>query len=168
MPDTKERSVISRLSERAVRILAVRDHSEVELRRKLSLPATLLTASRVPEFDAPSQEQIDQIVAWCYEHCYLDDAHFAERYVASYSRKGYGRQRIRRGLSEKGISQETSNEVLATAEIDWCRKAYEVAERKFGLPLPSLWKERVKVQRYLMMKGYLTEDIHGIYSNFEN
>ncbi|MGX8940432.1 regulatory protein RecX [Symbiopectobacterium sp. Eva_TO] len=64
----------------AMRLLAVRDHSEGELRRKL-------TARVDPAFDAAD---IDAALEYCHEHGWLDDARFAQRYIHGRSRKGYG------------------------------------------------------------------------------
>ncbi|MCX8958094.1 regulatory protein RecX [Erwinia psidii] len=171
MSDAKDHMLFSRLLDRAMRILAARDHSEAELRRKLSFVAeynAFSASGRKADSETPPQEQIDDVVAWCYENRYLNDADFARRYIASLSRKGYGPQRIRMKLGEKGVNQTLINEALSGAEVDWGRKAYEVAERKFGLPFPSDWKEKAKVQRYLITRGYLTEDIRSIFSNFDD
>ncbi|MFC0140706.1 regulatory protein RecX [Erwinia mallotivora] len=170
MPETKDRSAFSRLLERAMRILAMRDHSEAELRRKLSLSAerAALSVSNDHPSESLSPEQIDQVVAWCYENRYLDDSHFAQRYIAGRSRKGYGPQHIRMELNQKGVDQAVTTAALSNAEIDWRSKTCEAAERKFGLPLPSDWKEKAKVQRWLMTKGFLAEDIRSIFSNFDD
>lgn len=170
MSDATERSQFTRLLDRAMRILAMRDHSEAEFRRKLSLSAeraAMFAKNKAQEPEIVTPEQIDRVVAWCYENRYLDDAHFAGRFVASRSRKGYGPQRIRMELGQKGVDKLLTDEALAEADIDWQKQAYEVAVRKFGLPLPTDWKEKAKVQRYLMTKGFFSEDIRGIFSHFD-
>ncbi|MFU9138719.1 regulatory protein RecX [Erwinia tasmaniensis] len=169
MSDASERTQFSRLLDRAMRILAMRDHSESEFRRKLTLSAERAalfakTTSQEPETLSP--ELTDKVVAWCFENRYLDDAHFAERFVASRSRKGYGPQRIRMELGQKGVEKSLTDQALAEADIDWEAQALAAAERKFGLPLPTEWKEKAKVQRYLMTKGFLSDDIRAIFSNF--
>jgi len=45
--------------------------------------------------------------------------------------------------------------------------AAQLAERKFGLPLPKEWKEKAKVQRFLQSKGFLSEDIQSIFRNID-
>ncbi|WP_034916536.1 regulatory protein RecX [Erwinia sp. 9145] len=170
MSDITERSQFSRFLDRAIRILAMRDHSEAELRRKLSLSAERAatfakTQSREPEPLSP--ELLERVVAWCYENHYLDDARFTGRFVVSRSRKGYGPQRIRMELGQKGVDKALADQALNEADIDWAKRAFEVAERKFGLPFPTEWKEKAKVQRYLMSKGFFSEDIREIFSNFD-
>ncbi|MBV4368903.1 regulatory protein RecX [Erwinia sp. BNK-24-b] len=169
MSDATERSQFTRLLDRAMRILAMRDHSEAEFRRKLSLSAeraAMYAKNQAQQPEPVTPEQIDRVVAWCYESNYLDDARFAERFVASRSRKGYGPQRIRMELGQKGVAKPLIDETLAATEIDWQQMAFDAAERKFGLPLPTDWKEKAKVQRYLMTKGFFSEDIRSIFSNF--
>ncbi len=42
----------------------------------------------------------------------------------------------------------------------------EQAQRKYGEPLPSAFTGKVKVQRFLLYRGYLMEDIQEIWRNF--
>lgn len=57
---TSRRPAYSRLLDRAVRILAVRDHSEQELRRKLSAP---VMSKNGPEDIDATAEDYDRVVA---------------------------------------------------------------------------------------------------------
>lgn len=168
MSDSTERTRHAKLLERATRILAMRDHSEAEFRRKLVQSgerAARFAKSEAPP-EPPTTEELDRVVYWCYQHGWLDDAHFAERYLAGRSRKGYGPQRIRQELGQKGVEKSLIDEALSAAEIDWQSQAFNLAERKFGHPLPTAWEQKVKVQRYLMTKGFYMEDIRAIYENF--
>ena len=75
---TTRRPAYARLLDRAVRILAVRDHSEQELRRKLSAP--VMSKNGPEEIDATA-EDYERVIAWCYEHHYLDiNGQFADVY----------------------------------------------------------------------------------------
>lgn len=167
MPDatTPRRNAYSRLLDKATRILAMRDHSEQELRRKLSAQPTF-PGSPKSEEDPFTPEDIEKVIAWCYEHRWLDDEQFAARFIASRSRKGYGPQRIRQELQSKGVARATGETAMMNCEVDWQAMAREIAERKFGEPLPTEWKERAKVQRFLMYRGFFMEDIQSLYRNF--
>lgn len=99
---TPRRPAYSRLLDRAVRILAVRDHSEQELRRKLAAP--VMGKNGPEEIDATA-EDYDRVIAWCYEHQYLDDDRFIARFIASRSRKGYGPARIRQELNQRALPE---------------------------------------------------------------
>ena len=149
----------ARLLDRATRILAMRDHSEAEFRRKIMQTAARAALRNEEQAEEIPAELLEQLVAWCYEHQWLDDVRFAQRFVVSRSRKGYGPRRICRELAETA---------LAEAEIDWSAQAFDVAERKFGLPLPTEWKEKARVQRYLQAKGFFMEDIQSIFRNYSD
>lgn len=127
------RPVYARLLDRAVRILGVRDHSEQELRRKLAAP---VMSKNGPEAIDATAEDYDRVIAWCYEHSYLDDNRFVSRFIASRSRKGYGPARIRQELNQKGIAREATEQAMRECDIDWSELAHEQAIRKYGEPLP--------------------------------
>ena len=160
---TSRRPAYARLLDRAVRILAVRDHSEQELRRKLAAP--IMGKNGPEEIDATA-EDYERVIAWCHEHGYLDDSRFVARFIASRSRKGYGPARIRQELNQKGISREATEKAMRECDIDWCALARDQATRKYGEPLPTVFSEKVKIQRFLLYRGYLMEDIQDIWRNF--
>ncbi|EOX7393664.1 recombination regulator RecX [Enterobacter quasiroggenkampii] len=160
---TTRRPAYARLLDRAVRILAVRDHSEQELRRKLSAP--VMSKNGPEEIDATA-EDYDRVIAWCYEHRYLDDERFASRFLSSRGRKGYGPARIRQELNQKGVARESIEKAMRECDIDWGELAKEQAIRKYGEPLPREFSEKVKIQRFLLYRGFLMEDIQDIWRNF--
>ncbi|HEE9788191.1 TPA: recombination regulator RecX [Enterobacter soli] len=160
---TTRRPAYARLLDRAVRILAVRDHSEQELRRKLAAP--VMGKNGPEEIDATA-EDYDRVIAWCYEHQYLDDDRFVSRFIASRSRKGYGPARIRQELNQKGIARESSEKAMRECDIAWGELARDQAIRKYGEPLPCEFAEKVKIQRFLLYRGFLMEDIQDIWRNF--
>lgn len=161
MTDTSpRRSAYSRLLDRAMRILGMRDHSEQEFRRKLTAPVMTKTG---PEPVDATEDDINNVVNWCYENRYLDDARFARQFIASRSCKGYGPARIRQELTQKGIDRETAEEAMRESDIDWIEIAREQAQRKYGDPLPAVFAEKVKVQRFLLYRGFLMEDIKELW-----
>ncbi|QTF07390.1 recombination regulator RecX [Brenneria izadpanahii] len=155
----------------AMNVLSVRDHSEVEIRRKLAayLHKAVAEGADVDEMAArASAEEIESAIAYCTEHGWLDDERYARRYISSRSRKGYGVQRIKAELGQKGIDKATIAAALNECDIDWYQLAKVAAERKFGHPLPVEWKEKAKLQRYLQYRGFSHEEIHSIYANFSD
>ena len=161
MTDTSpRRSAYARLLDRAMRILGMRDHSEQEFRRKLTAPVMTKTG---PEPVDATEDDVNNVVNWCYENRYLDDARFARQFIASRSRKGYGPARIRQELTQKGIDRETGEEAMRGCDIDWIEIAREQAQRKYGDPLPAVFAEKVKVQRFLLYRGFLMEDIKELW-----
>ncbi|HFR4311965.1 TPA: recombination regulator RecX [Klebsiella pneumoniae] len=160
---SSRRSGYARLLDRAIRILAMRDHSEQELRRKLVAP---VMSKNGPEALDVTPDELEQVVAWCIENRYLDDNRFVGQFIASRSRKGYGPARIRQELSQKGIARQVVDQAMRECDIDWVSLAREQAQRKYGEPLPFAFTEKVKVQRFLLYRGYLMEDIQEIWRNF--
>ena len=140
---------------RAMRLLAQRDHSETELRRKLAAQDV-------------SEEDVEQAIAYFHEHHWLDDRRFAERYLVMRSQKGYGVQRIQQELGMKGIARELIHDAFASSDIDWCALAKQTAHRKFGQTLPQEWKEKAKVQRFLLYRGFFQEEIYAVFSNLSD
>ena len=160
---SSRRSGYARLLDRAIRILAMRDHSEQELRRKLAAP---VMSKNGPEALDVTPEELEQVVAWCIENRYLDDNRFVGQFIASRSRKGYGPARIRQELSQKGIARQAVEQAMRECDIDWVSLARAQAQRKYGEPLPSAFAEKVKIPRFLLYRGYLMEDIQEIWRNF--
>lgn len=160
--NTSRRSEWSRLLDRAVRILAMRDHSERELRRKLVAP---VMGKNGPEAIAVTPEILERVIAWCMENHYLDDERFTRQFIASRSRKGYGPARIRQELNQKGVQRTVIEQAMFDCGIDWAEQAREQALRKYGDPLPTTFAEKIKVQRFLLNRGYLMEDIQAAYVN---
>lgn len=91
-----------------------------------------------------------------------------QQFIASRSRKGYGPARVRQELNQKGITREAIERAMRECEIDWAVLAREQAIRKYGEPLPVDFSDKVKVQRFLLYRGYLMEDIQAIWRNFDD
>ena len=188
---------INTLINRAMRFLSQRDHGEAELRRKLLIPPVPFVkpqnkksswSSRktpeqndfadeervrakpeprpVPE-DIP-EEHVQAVIDYCYQHHWLDDAKFASRYISGRSHKGYGAQRIRSELLQKGVDKDIIAGALENTDVDWCILARDLAVRKFGENLPTDWKEKSKVLRYLLYRGFFQEEIQSIYRDFDD
>ncbi|KAA8996187.1 recombination regulator RecX [Affinibrenneria salicis] len=152
----------------AMKVLSVRDYSEAEIRRKLAAYLFSAADKSAPEDDdelsrAQMQDEIERAVEYCRQNDWINDRRYALRYVHSRSRKGYGVQRIRAELGLKGVEKATISATLAECDIDWCRLARDAAEKKFGLPLPVDWKEKAKLQRFLLSRGFFHEEIQSIY-----
>lgn len=112
---SSRRSGYARLLDRAIRILAMRDHSEQELRRKLVAP---VMSKNGPEALDVTPDELEQVVAWCIENRYLDDNRFVGQFIASRSRKGYGPARIRRAQPERHCAPVVDC-AMRKCDIDW-------------------------------------------------
>ncbi len=158
----------SRLLDRAMRLLSQRDHSRSELRQKLQLAGQRAAYFQQQENTPVPDELMEKVLDWCQESGWLNDTRFTERFIQSRARKGYGPQRIRMELQQKGIDRDDINQALAVTEIDWVECAAALANRKFGEPLPQSWAEKSKVQRFLMSKGFMMEEIQAVFRNSDD
>ncbi len=101
--------------EKALALLALRDHSRMQLELKLKLRG----------FSAAA---IARAVAELTERGYLDDLRFARLWLASRLRRNpEGRARLAAGLSKAGVSRELASEALGELSEDDEREAMERA-----------------------------------------
>jgi regulatory protein len=127
-------------------VLALRDHSEAELRRKLKLKG----------YD---EEGIEGSVARLTELGYLDDARFARGFAESSIRngRGYG-ARIKLELARRGVAPALVQETLAELAQEFGEDevlARTVERRLSGFdPASATDKEKRKVVAYLQRKGF--------------
>ncbi len=130
------------LENRAVRLLAARDHSRAELRRKL-------VAKGVDD-----EQLLERVLDGLEERNYLNDQRFVEQYIASRQRKGFGPNRIRMELRERGIDGETIDDWLDARDPQWAARLREVAESKYGDQSAQDRKEQAKRGRFLESRGF--------------
>jgi regulatory protein len=130
----------------SLRVLALRDHSEAELRRKL----------KEKGYDA---EGIEGSVARLKELGYLDDARFARTFAASAIRngRGYG-ARLKLELARRGVATEIIQDTLAELFQEFGEAqvlAETIAHRFAGFdPGTATDKEKRRVVGYLQRKGF--------------
>ncbi|WP_297526585.1 regulatory protein RecX [Thiohalobacter sp.] len=125
----------------ALRLLARREHSRLELARKLRQRGR-------PE--ALVAQVLDELV----EARLLSDARFAEQYVHSRAGRGYGPVRIRAELRERGVSEADIEAALEAAEADWGQLAEAARRKRFGQALPEDFPTRARQMRFLQNRGF--------------
>ena len=135
------------LTARAVNLLARREHSQEELRKKL----------RKAEFE------IDEINVAIQKLAKIDlqsDLRFAENYLHYRSQRGFGSQKIKFELNERGVDKQTINAVFEQEDIDWFFLAVLDRNKRFGQKAPDDLKDRAKQQRFLQYRGFTHEQIN--------
>jgi regulatory protein len=134
----------------ALKLLANREHSRLELMRKLV----------VRGFDSAD---IDPVLDRLTADGSLDESRLAERYVAERADKGFGPLRIRRELKDKGLSDSAIEPHLAPMAGDWPARLAAVHDRRFGPALPSDAPddrgELARRVRFLEQRGFPSETI---------
>lgn len=130
-----------------VRLLAAREQSQAELRRKLL------------EKDY-SAEMINKQLQQAVEDNIQSDERFAEMSLRVAVTKRHGPNKLKQKLQQHDIDSELINNVVCSEVIDWFQHAYEVKTKKFGETVETDWHQRQKQQRFLFNRGFTFEQIN--------
>ncbi len=131
----------------ALNLLAHREHSRAELRRKLM---TRGCAETVAEAVLNSLEDAG----------YLSDARYAEIYVRVRAEKGYGPLRIRAELRERGVDKALIEDCLAPHNAAWPAHLARVHAKRFKRT--EDFAERVRQARFFQTRGFTLEQIRAV------
>lgn len=131
----------------AVALLARRDFPSGELRQKLESQG----------FDATL---VSDAVAELARGGIVNDARFAENYVAYHADRGQGPLRIAAELKSLGIPGALIDAALASGP-DWRARAREARIRKFGLAVPEGWAQKARQARFLQYRGFSSDHIRA-------
>jgi regulatory protein len=129
-------------------LLARREHSRLELQRKL----------RARAFAA---DLVEDILDALQADGLLDEGRFLESFIRSRVGKGQGPTRIQAGLNQRGIDRSRVQAWLHGAEVDWPSLAAGVREKRFGPGRPESYKERARQTKYLQYRGFDIEQINA-------
>lgn len=139
--------IFLKAKETAFRLLAGRDYSELEIRKKLK------------EKQFPL-EIADKTIDYLKEYQYLDEKRLISSYLAGNKKKS--RRMILFKLKEKGISEEAVCRVME--EEGWQNDTaviYALQKKLNGKNIELLtWDEKQKINAYLYRKGFTMDDIH--------
>ena len=132
----------------ALKLLARREHSARELKRKLSVRGI-------------SDDEAAAAVEHAVAENWQSDSRYAEMLVRTRVANGYGPVRIAAELHVSGVPAEQARAALEQAEVDWHALAAEVHAKKFGR-LPKNSAERAKQYRYLQGRGFDSIQISSV------
>ncbi|MDA8128267.1 MAG: recombination regulator RecX [Betaproteobacteria bacterium] len=127
------------LRERALRLLARREHSRFELARKLEL------AGFLPEEITPLLDEFEQ-------KNWLSDRRFAESWVADHRARA-GSVKLAYDLRQRGVNDAVIGDVLNANRDGELERAREVWLKKFGTP-PADANEKARQIRFLQGRGF--------------
>ncbi len=161
------------LKARAIQWLAMREHSRVELRRKLLAQiakeerldaAALATRGGHDDRDDPPHADdhagnVDALLDQLMSQGYLNEQRFIESRLRARSLK-HGNQRIRAELSQHGVAMST-NQAYALADSEHLR-AYALWARRFGGLRAEEHGERVKQMRFLASRGFSADVVRRV------
>ena len=141
------------LRERAVKLLAGREHSRLELRRKLA-----------PHAESP--EQLEALLDELTRKSQQSDERFAELRSRVLSRK-YGSRRIAHDLRAKGVSDEVIQVSVGEARGTELARAKEAWRKRFGTK-PANALEKAKQMRFLQGRGFSFDTIRAVIGGLED
>ena len=135
------------LKARALRYLSAREHSRLELARKLT--------RHIQEGD-----DLDQLLDWLVAQKFLSDARFAESLVNRRAAR-FGSSRILSELQSHGLEDEDVSPLRISLLEDENERAFQVWEKKFGVAAAS-HEERAKQMRFLQQRGFSNSAIQYV------
>jgi len=135
------------LRERALRLLARREHSLAELAGKLRAYAS-------PE------EELEALLEDLSRRRLLSDERYAESRAHALSRK-YGAARIAHELRAKGLDKGLAEQTAKAARATEVERAREVWRRKFRVA-PTTREQRAKQMRFLQSRGFSFDAIRAV------
>ena len=135
------------LKGRALRLLSQREHSRLELERKLAAHET-----------EPGElaRALDELQA----RGFISEARVLESVLHQRAAK-LGATRIRQELARKGLSGEAVAQALEGLRSTELARAREVWARKFGAPAAEP-KERARQIRFLVARGFAPEVVRRV------
>ena len=135
------------LKSRALRLLSQREHSRLELERKLA-----------PHETEPGQlaNALDELQA----RGFISEERVVESVIHRRAAK-LGTARVKQELQAKGLSPEAMGEALEQLRSTELERAHEVWARKFGESATDP-KERARQVRFLISRGFVAEVVRKV------
>ncbi len=130
----------------AMNLLARREHLRHELAFKLG-----------KRFGSDAESAIKSVLDDLSAEGLLSDERFTESYIRQRVGKGYGPDRIRQELRQKGVDTALLDLALESADVDWVERAAAVRFKKFGSTPPLDFKEKARQMRFLNYRGFGAE-----------
>jgi regulatory protein len=141
-----------RARERALRLLARREHSRAELRQRLRRSAR--------DDDVLDAEALEALLDALAREGWLSETRFAEATVAARTRRGDGPLRLRARLAERGVAAELIDTALG-AVSDWQDLLERARCKRFGDPAPQDYAQWAQQARYLQRRGFSEAQIRA-------
>ena len=136
---------------KALDLLSRREHSSKEIREKLLL-----------RFD--DNIIINSVITKLEENNLINNTRFAEAYVSSRKRKGFGPKKITFELLSKGVSESVANRII-DEEGGWKRAAKLAFTKKFKNGLSSDVKNSLKQKSFLKNRGFGFKEIESVFGD---
>lgn len=141
------------LKGRALALLAQREQSRLELRRKL-----LRHLARAEPDAAEPEAAVDAVLDQLEAADLLSAERFVESRIHARSSR-FGARRIQAELAQHGLALPA--EAAATLRVSELDRAADVRARRFAEP-PADADERARQSRFLVARGFAPETVHRL------
>lgn len=136
----------------AVKLLARREHSALEIRQKLLKR----------DFD---ETEISLAIVELQEGDWLSDKRFTEAYIRMRQQKGFGPIRIAMELSERGVEDAIVESYLLPADDKWLQSLKQQYLKKYKSKPVTDYSDQAKRIRFLQYRGFSLDAIIHVVKN---
>ena len=91
----------------------------------------------------------------------VDDARYAEHFVAYHANRGRGPAGIAYKLREAGLTQDQIAVAVDADSAEWKDRCAEVRRKRFGAKLPATWAEKGRQARFLTQRGFSADQVRA-------
>lgn len=136
---------------KALRMLARRDHTKNELKKKL--------ANRIDDCHV-----LTNVLNQLEKDGYINDYAFASKYLRYRSGLGFGPRKIYYELQSKGVDKENIRDSFKNFEVDWIDITKSAFQKKFGEidNQNKTQRSHEKEIRFLVQRGFIYDDIKTV------
>lgn len=145
--DEPHNSLIAR--DAALRLLARREHSRLELTHKL----------RLRGFDS---HVIAEVVEALANENLQSEERFTEMFVHARRERGRGPVRIQVELGQRGVAESLVDAWLDVRDPVWTELARAACLKRFGDAPAENWPAKAKRMRFLEARGFTTDQIRAV------
>ena len=135
---------------KAMDLLARREHSAHELRQKLKLR----------EFDS---DAIELALESLQQDNLQSDDRFAESYINHRINAGLGPIKIVHELRHRGVDDAVAHQYLSLLTIDWDEQLERQRLKKYGEEIPLDYAQKMKQARFLQNRGFSPESVMRLF-----
>lgn len=137
------------IREAALRLLARREHSRAELKRKLRKCSS-------------DTDRIESVLMQLQENGLQSDQRYVDSFIRRRASQGYGPERIRMELRQNQLGSSLFDPLLQSTEFDWFARMRAAWHKKFGAQPSRDIRDRQKQIRFLVYRGFASDQVREL------